>query len=65
MAFPQITPDGWLDEPETPIPDEERTVDGESGDDELPDHLHVSPEIPVPDVIDQRRSVVVDDDDQR
>lgn len=41
--------------------DSERPTDPDN-DDSLPDHLDVGPEVPVPDVIDQRRLVVLDDD---
>ena len=44
--------------------DEERLLDPDATSG-LPSRLDVSPEVPVPDVIDQRRSVALDDDVER
>lgn len=65
MTSPQIPLDGPLDEPDELVPDPERTVEDDAADDALPNHLDVDPETPVPDVIDQRRSVDLDDDAYR
>ncbi|NND73736.1 MAG: hypothetical protein HKN44_01915 [Ilumatobacter sp.] len=45
-------------------PDAERVIDETDVDDTLPDELDASFEDPVPDVIDQRREVALDDDDR-
>ena len=49
---------------EPAVVDSERPTDP-NDDDALPDHLDVGPEVPVPDAIDQRRVVVLDDDLER
>lgn len=44
-------------------PDDERLIVPET-DDTLPDQLDVDAETPVPDAIDQRRTVGIDDEDE-
>ena len=66
MAFNDPESDDRTDVTRTALDsaDSERPVDPDN-DDSLPDHLDVGPEVPVPDVIDQLRTVVLDDDLER
>ena len=51
-------------DPSKPVdPDGERMVDEGEADEALPEHLDVPLDEPIADVIDQRRTVVLADDD--